>query len=60
MQSYFNNTPRGQAYIYKLCNEDDVKNEVELPLPTMKNPVVKMEKIPLWARFIKFRNLITP
>ena len=60
MPSYFRNTPRGEAYIYKLCNEDDVKNEVELPLPKIKNNVTKMEKIPLWSRFTKFRNLIMP
>ena len=60
MQSYFNNTPRGQAYIYKLCNEDDVKNEVEVKMPPIKNNVTKLEKIPLWSRFTKFRNFITP
>lgn len=60
MQSYFRNTPRGQAYIYKLCNEDDAREQVDVPMVPLKNPVAKMEKIPLWAHITKFINLITP
>lgn len=59
MKSYFN-TAKGQDYLYRLCNEDDARAGVDTPMPKIKNKIAKMDKIPLWARFIKFRNFIMP
>lgn len=31
--SYFRNTVRGETYLKRLCNEDDIENGVEVAMP---------------------------
>lgn len=57
--SFFKNTPRGETYLYKLCNEDDAREGVDVVIPEPK-PMPITLKVPIWARFIKFKNFITP